>query len=469
MLCKLLFEMVVGKSRRCLAQVVLAGVAFATPVCADDLPSYRLGYLVDASGPQQTTIKPAYDAFQLYIDVLNKNGGINGRQVEVVARDTQSDIQRSLDAVHDLGRQKVIGILGLSATNSHAAVYASAKKLGIPVLAGYPVNVPIVLPPAKEEAFGLGLELSLAGTVGGYLARQVSPQGRSTICIAFEVPGSMLACQKILDTAKARGFTEAETLTVPIQQRDFRAIVERIVRANPDVVTMCLGQAHVASLLPVLANSGYSGIFLSMDTGIGDDTLRAATPPDSKLTVYSYGRYVSVEDGDGPQFTALRAALKERGLSDSTASYPGGWALGLVVTEALRKCANDCSKPSDLETALEQVDIDTGGLTGSPIRFSADDHYGPSAYRLYKFGNRSRKYDAVGDWLQVESNGSIAERSSDECLAVCNQHIEYGGCLRFVRARCRVGLSHKPDTAVLCGRDRDHVRVCAVRRVEMVG
>ncbi len=389
---------------------VLAAILFLVePAGAADQPPYRLGYLVDASGPQQTTIKPAYDAFRLYVDELNKKGGVNGRKVEILARDTQSDVQRSLDAVQDLGRQEVIGILGLAATNAHAAVYASAKKLGIPVLAGYPINIPTVLPPAKEGAFGVGLELSLAGTVGGYLARQVSPQGKSTICIAFEVPGSMLSCQKIVDTAKAHGFTQAETLTVPIQQRDFRAVVERIVRANPDVVTMCLGQAHVASLLPVLAGSGYGGIFLSMDTGIGDDTVRAATPPDSKLTVYSYGRYVSVQDGSSPTLTALRAALKEGGLNDQTSSYPGGWALGLVITEALRKCDSGCAKPSNFESALEKINVDTDGLTGVPIQLAADDHYGPSAYRLYKYDNKARTFSAVGDWLHIGSNGKISE------------------------------------------------------------
>jgi branched-chain amino acid transport system substrate-binding protein len=394
--------------------IAAAAILAQGPAHAGDAPAYRLGYLVDASGPQQTTIKPAYDAFRLYIDVLNRNGGINGRKVEILARDTQSDVQRSLDAVQDLGRQNVIGILGLAATNAHAAVYASARKLGIPVLAGYPINIPTVLPPAKAGAFGVGLELSLAGTVGGYLARQVSPQAKSTICVAFEVPGSMLSCQKIVERAKANGFTQAETLTVPIQQRDFRAVVERIVRANPDVVTMCLGQAHVASLLPALANSEYAGIFLSMDTGIGDDTVRLAMPADSKLTVYSYGRYVSIQDGTGPELTALRTALDERGLHDQTSSYPGGWALGLVISDALRKCTADCSKPSDFEAALEKVDVDTGGLTGVPIHLSVTDHYGPSAYRIYKYDNASRRFNAVGTWLHIASDGKIAEGAPTE-------------------------------------------------------
>ncbi len=367
--------------------------------------TYKLGYLVDASGPQQTTMLPAYNAFRTYVDLINQSGGINGKQIEILGRDTQSDLQRSLDAVQEFGREGALGILGLPATNTHAAIFAAAKKLDIPVLAGYPINTPFVLPPAKPGAFGVGLELSLAGTVGGYLAKEVAPNGRSTICVAFEVPGSILACQKIVATAKAHGFSGGDVLTVPIQQRDFRTVVERIVSENPDVVTICLGQAHVASFLPALATSGYHGIFLSMDTGIGEDTLLKATPADSKLTVYSYARYVKLQEVSSPEFAALRAELEKRGQSKETAT--GGLVLGLVVTDALRKCENGCANPSDFASALEKVDVDTNGLTGAPIRLTPQAHYGVSAYQITKLDNVARQFTPIGGWLKVETDGKI--------------------------------------------------------------
>ncbi|MET0407887.1 MAG: ABC transporter substrate-binding protein, partial [Hyphomicrobium sp.] len=282
-----------------------------------------------------------------------------------------------------------------------------AKKLGIPVLAGYPINIPLVLPPAKPGAFGVGLELSLAGTVGGYLAKEVAPSGKSTICVAFEVPGSILACQKIVAKAKALGFSQGDVLTVPIQQRDFRTVVERIVSENPDVVTICLGQAHVASFLPPLAASGYHGIFLSMDTGIGEDTLRKATPADSKLTVYSYARYVKLQEISNPEFAAFRAELEKRGKSKETAT--GGLVLGLVVTDALKKCANECAAPSDLASALEKVDVDTNGLTGAPIRLTPRDHYGESAYRVAKLDNATGQFKPIAGWLRIETDGKISK------------------------------------------------------------
>lgn len=394
---------------RILRALAVLGAAFSVTVPAPAVHAaepYKLGYLVDGSGPQQTTIRPALDAFRFYVDGINAAGGVNGRRIDIEVRDVQSDTQRSLDAVQDLARAKVIGLLGLAATNTHAAVYAAANRLNLPVLGGYPVNIPLVLPPAKPNAFGVGQELSLAGLVGGQFARQVSPQGKKTVCVAFEVPGSILSCNKINEQARKLGFTDTQLITVPITQRDFRAVVDKIVALNPDVVTDCLGQGHVAALLPSLAASGYGGIFLSMDTGVDNATIRNATPAGSRLTVYSYGRFISGEDGAGTQVVALRAALKRAKVDELTSSWAGGWVLGLVVTNALEHCDGDCG-PREFHAALEKVDIDAGGLTGTRIRLTAADHYGPSAYRLYKFDKQARSFAPVGAWLSITAKGEI--------------------------------------------------------------
>ncbi|SDC89666.1 ABC transporter substrate-binding protein [Paraburkholderia lycopersici] len=382
-------------------------VAGSMSAFAADAP-FKLGYLVDASGPQATTLKPTFDAFQLYIARVNRAGGVNGRPIEIEARDIQSDTQRSLNAVQSLKTDGVSGLLGLGATNTHAAVYAAAQKLSLPVIASNPINIPVVLPPVKPYAFGLGQELSLAGTIGGHFAHRIRPQGKTIACVAFEVPGSILSCNKILAQAKAEGYSRGELYTVPIGQRDFRTVVDKLVALNPDVVSDCIGREHVAALLPVLARSAYRGVFLSMDTGIGDDTLIDAVPADTKLQVYSYTRFVTNTDGSGPQVDALRAALKDAHLPDNDASYAGGWALGLVVTEALRQCAGACG-PEAFRAALEKVDIDSGGLTGTRLAFSGTDHYGPSAYRLYQLDAAAKRFAAVGGWQRIASNGQLAD------------------------------------------------------------
>ena len=47
----------------------------------------KLGYLTDTSGPTQDISKIAYEGFTLYIDKINKSGGVDGRKFEVDVRD----------------------------------------------------------------------------------------------------------------------------------------------------------------------------------------------------------------------------------------------------------------------------------------------------------------------------------------------------------------------------------------------
>lgn len=388
-------------------------VAMCIAVCAVTTATaqqpYRLGYLVDATGPMQGTFKTTLDGFRLFIDKLNKEGGVNGRPIEVQVRDIQSDTQRSVNAVQELAAAKVSGIFGLGVSSTHAAVYATADKLGLPVVAGFPANLPLALPPANANAFATGLVFNITGEVGGILSRRLSPNGKTLVCVGFEVPGSILACDAATKSAKAQGFTRVETFLVPQNQRDFRSLADKATALSPDVITDCFGRGHVVSFLPALAATGYDGIYLNMDSGIGADALRegAKDAPDVKL--YSYSRFVSGTDGTGPQVDALRTTAKQAGIPEILAFHSAGWVLGQVAANALGRCPGDCT-PAELTTALEAVDVDTGGLTGRRVTFSKTDHYGASAYRLYRFEHATKAFVPVGDWLEVTSTPTFVKK-----------------------------------------------------------
>ncbi|RKP53756.1 ABC transporter substrate-binding protein [Pararobbsia silviterrae] len=367
---------------------------------------YRIGYLVDASGSEQQTIKPSLDGLNLYIDQVNRQGGVNGRPVEIVVRDTRSDLQQSLDAVASLAQLGVSGIAGMGISSTHGPVYAAAQRVGLPVIAAFPATTPVVLPPAKPNAYGVGLAFNVTAVVAGHFARQVSPQGKRLVCVGFESAGSMLACATLEKTARAEGFSDVETLTVPVGHLDFRAVVERINASSPDVVADCLNRAQVAAFLPALTHSNYHGVFLSMDSAIGDAVLRDATPAGSGTTVYSYGRYVTGSDGTGPQVDAYRRAVAAAGRGAPSSSLAAGWTMGLVITDALKRCAGACDA-QQFNASLNHVDVDTGGLTGEPVRFTATDHYGPSAYRLYRYDAEAQQFSSVGDWVHVDSSGRL--------------------------------------------------------------
>lgn len=387
--------------------LALASLAFAPSARAAE--PFRFGYLTDASGPMQGTFKATLDGFQLFVNQLNAAGGVNGRPFQIEVRDIQSDTQRSVNAVQELAAANALAILGLAVSNTHAAVYATAEKLGLPVVAAYPANIPLALPPATPNAFATGLIFSVTGEVAGKFARQLVPKGKTLVCLGFESPGSILACEAATKSAAANGFTKVESIIVPLTQRDFRGVVDKVMALNPDVVTDCFGRGHVVSLLPALGAAGYEGVYLNMESGIGVDALRDAARDAPDLKLYTYSRYIVDGQGPGAQAEALRSAAKAAGLKELLTYHAAGWALGLVVADAASKCGEPCDRAAFIR-ALEQVSVDTGGLSGAPIRFSATDHYGSSAYRLYRFDAEKRTFSPVGEWLPATSAPAVAKK-----------------------------------------------------------
>ncbi len=384
--------------------ISLLAFSAVTPAAAQANPEpIKIGYLVDASGPMQGIFKATLDAFRMHIDGVNKRGGVHGRQIDVQVRDVQIDPARSVSGAQELANQGAIAIAGLSLTSTHIPVFNAMGRLGVPVVAGFPANFNVVLPPApRKGVYGIGLVFDLTGEAGGELARKAAPQGKTFVCTGFESPGIVLSCDHAVKAAKAHGFANAETVLFPLTLRDFRSVSEKIVSIKPDVVLTAIGRGRTLSMLPALSEAGYKGAVLSMEAGTGDDELRQAAKAAPNLAVFSYSRYAGAGQSSGPGVAELAAAAKAAGVQEVLAFHSGGWTLGRVLVDALERCGPNCTRDG-LDAALSNTRIDTGGLTDEPIVFTKTDHYGPSSYRLYTYDRAKDALNPTGDVLRVSS------------------------------------------------------------------
>ncbi|MGE0845431.1 MAG: ABC transporter substrate-binding protein [Flavobacteriaceae bacterium] len=381
------------------AILVGAGLVSLPSLAAD---AVKFGYVLDASGPTQDISKPTLDGFNLYIDKVNAAGGVDGRKIEVDVRDVQLDTQRAVVTSQQLAEEGAVAIIGLPLSSTQMGIYQSMAKAGTPVVAGFPSNIRVIAPPAMENAFGIGVMFDLMGWIGGDLLRDAAPAGKSMVCTTFESPGGLVSCKGGEAAAKKDGFEKTESVTFPIAQRDFRGIAERIASINPDVVLTVLGRGRTLAMLPALSEAGYKGIVLSMEAGTGDDIVRQAAKAAPGIEIYSYTRYVAEGYGSGAQVDALAAAAKAAGHEGWTAAQAGGWTLGMLVEDLVKRCADPCTAEK-IQKALVETDLDTGGLTGGPIRFTDKDHYGSTYYMLVKYDRDTDAMKPVGDWREYSS------------------------------------------------------------------
>src|SRR5689334_12187174 len=92
--------------RQLIAGTAAAGVSslaagLPAPAIADNEP-IRIGYLPALTGPSSSTGIGINRGTELAVNEINAAGGINGRKIELVVRDTQSDPTKAVNAVAEL-------------------------------------------------------------------------------------------------------------------------------------------------------------------------------------------------------------------------------------------------------------------------------------------------------------------------------------------------------------------------------
>jgi len=127
------------------AAVVVAGIAKPAIAAKDPI---QVGYLPALTGPSSSTGIGINRGIQLAVKEINDAGGIDGRQVELITRDTQSDPTKAVNGAAELTRgQKVSVVFGPVNSGESLAVVPLLARTNTPQL--HPCWVDTLTDPQK--------------------------------------------------------------------------------------------------------------------------------------------------------------------------------------------------------------------------------------------------------------------------------------------------------------------------------
>ena len=105
------------------------------PICTADSDTLQIAVIGPMSGKDQQGGQAMLDGVNLYVEEVNKSGGINGRALEVIAYDDQNDKvmarNRAMEIAKDSKTLVVIGHYYSSISLEAGKIY---KEFGIPAV-----------------------------------------------------------------------------------------------------------------------------------------------------------------------------------------------------------------------------------------------------------------------------------------------------------------------------------------------
>lgn len=233
-----------------------AGSAFAQAPSGDPI---RVGGTLPLTGPLASVGLTHKIAGEVFVENINKRGGLLGRRLEWVVLDDQSQPANTRTLYERLiTADKVALLMGPYGTSSIIAAMGVAQRfnklfiqssLGDPALAPYDLQFP---------ALPLGPDPRIADTeviLDAYAASAKPPKTIAFVTSKF--PSALDLAKGGQEVAAKRGLNTVLSLEYDFGTRDFGGIAARIKDANPDLLWSGAVGLEAAQLLDAMKRIQY--------------------------------------------------------------------------------------------------------------------------------------------------------------------------------------------------------------------
>jgi branched-chain amino acid transport system substrate-binding protein len=182
--------------------------------------------------------------------------------------------------------------------------------------------------------------------------------------------------------------TVTSNTTLPLTAADLTPQAQSIMAGDPDMFLTEASDAGATTLIPALRQRGFTGpIILYSSTG-SEPTLAKLNDP--KVYAEKDIAYPGSDETAKPGVARFNSIITAAGHMDEAKNNPlygRGYVGGLALVEAFKTCAASCTRDS-LNAALNNLNVDTQGLTSAAIKLTADNHQaiGQANFWVYKDG-----------------------------------------------------------------------------------
>lgn len=370
------------------------GLKTGNGVTADTI---RIMSVTDLSGPGASGGKPTQIGIEAYVNHVNKNGGIDGRRIELITVDTQYDPQRAVQ-LYQANKNNVVGVISYGTPTTDAIrPFTADDDL---VLLGF--KGPFAEP--NTFAQGTAFEVDTANILSYVLEQH--PDAKIGAIYQADAVGQ--GVKRGVDAAmEAAGTTVVAEASADATSQDLTAQVTAMRRAGATHVVLGLGPGATIAAVGAVSSLGYDATLLSPGTAYNRILLELPVGPTMEkqmLITCSYPEW----DQDSEGNREFQAALPAN--TESNPTIVLGWLSAMIMHQFLEQAIEDGDiTPAGVIRAAQRTTVNTKGLTPD-ITYGADINE-RTPFRQSRVCSVSNDGDdgitVVADWFESKAASSV--------------------------------------------------------------
>ena len=369
------------------ASVALAAVMGA----ANAQETIKIGALYNVTGGMSSLDGPSLKGAQLAVKQINADGGLLGKQIELIAPDGKTDQQETAKAAQRLISEGVVAGIGESDTTFVMAGAPLFQEAGIPFVTSGATH------PELPQWVGDYMFMAPFGDDDqSYAIADYAYDELGTRKVAVWTDNSMdftKALSKFfVERFEERGGEIVGTDSFMMGDTDFSAQIARLASIDP------APDAVFVSAIPSEAGLSVKqireqGITMPIVSGDGFDTELVSTVPGPELANDVYFSTHTYRADDRDEVKAFIADYKaEYGIDPENAFAPLGYDALMLVADAIRRA--DSAEPAKIRDALAET-RGFKGVTGE-ISYTRETMVPPKPVSLISVHNG--KYTVEEIW-----------------------------------------------------------------------
>lgn len=376
-------------------QKILVGAALAfSALVAVAAEPIKIGSVLSVTGPAAFLGDPELKTLQMYVEDINKKGGVLGRPLQLVHYDDGSDANKANGfAKRLIDDDKVDVLVGGTTTGSTMSMAPLVEKAGVPFISL--AGAVVIVEPVKKFIFKTPHTDRMAAEK---VFEDMKKRGLTKVALLSETSGFGQSGKKETEGVAAKyGITLVANESYGPKDTDMSPQLTKIKNTAgvQSVFVFGMGQG------PAIVTKNYKQLGLSLPLyhahGVAsEEFIKLAGPaaegvrlPAAALLV---AEKLAANDPQKPVVVAYSKAFQEKWKTD-VSSFGGHAYDGLMLAVDAIKRAGGTDK-AKVRDALEATKGYVG--TGGVVNMSAKDHMGMdlSAFRMLEIKN--------GDWTLAQ-------------------------------------------------------------------